>query len=646
MKGKIDSVLNGKYWALPFLVMLVFFTAMRFMNIKADAPQDLSISAALYTDEGFKTYSSRNHKYYGDWKWTPVDNYGGWYKRSGIPAYLYRGWFEVFGVSFVSMKTPTILLAALSMALIFFMVKRFYDIYTAYVAFTLFGFNHFLIMYSRLAFYENFLIFFSILSFWMGAEFFRKLHYIRIERKKRHVAAEIFQAFLFLTLMLFFIFCGFLSKESMNILIVSIIPFGLLYFFYSRLRLTSFVVHTFYFIVILITVAYIIAGHSRLFDTWFTQISGIRIFDLTMGNLIPLKTGVSNFDPIYLSFLKSLFLEFIYNQPLTFFSGMAFVLICYFKFLYQSKCNAVDMALSTWIIFCFIFLSIMKYHPARYFLLLSPPLMILSARFIASMEYVNLLELSKKLKVKSFRILAYIFWFYFIFYVGVTFFLQAIPFFYRKKLYDFFYTNLVKGNIDDVLPVIFLVVFIQIFFFVLLVPKIKFLNGVFEKKKTFAVLFIAIICFQSFLHIKWLVTGKSKLYNISVKLGETLNPDSILFGGWGPGLAVENSLRSIVIQGGMGYNTDVLKTLLDKKKIPVVKKKNDITVRTYESRMPLYLFVSPNAPFEKKMCEFYKNYLTARNKVFSTEFGYFNIEMYRLDREPAAEKKKMKDFKP
>ena len=646
MKDRIDNILNGKYWMIPFLVLLVFFTGVRFMNIKADAPQDLSISAALYTDEGFKTYAARNNKYYGDWKWTPADNYGGWYKRFAIPAHLYWGWFKVFGVSFASVKTPTILLAALSMALIFFMVKRFYDIYTAYAAFILFGFNHFLIMYSRLAFYENFLIFFSILAFWMGAEFFRKLHYISIERKKRPIAAEIFQAFLFFTLMLFFIVCGFLCKESMNLIIPAIAPFGILYLFYSRLRLTSFVVHVFYFMVILITIAYIIAGHSGWLDVLYKEIRHVNVFGLTVGSLIPLKASVSNFDPVYLSFLKSLFLEFVYNQPLTFFSGIAFALICYFRFLYQSKCNAIDMALSTWLLFGFFFLSIMKYHPSRYYLLISIPLIILAARFIVSMEYVNLLELCKKLKVKSFRILSYVFWFYFIFYVGVTFFLQMIPFYYRKQLYDLIYTNLQKGNIDTILPIVFLVIFVQMFFYILLVPKIKPLKEMFEKKKTFVVLFAAIICFQSFLHIKWLVTSESKVYNISVKLGEVLNPDSILFGGWASGLTVENRLRSIVIQGKMSYNTDILSDLLEKKKIPVVKKKNDVIVKTYEGSMPLYLFVSPNAPFEEEMCRFYEKFMTERNRVLSAEFGYFNIEMYRLDREPAAEKKKLKDFKP
>jgi hypothetical protein len=618
------------------------------MNINADAPQDLSLSAALYTDEGFKTYSSRNYKYYGGWKWTPVDEYGSWNKRSVIPSGLYLAWFKVFGVSFASMKTPTILLAALSMALIFFMVKRFYDIYTAYAAFILFGCNHFLIMYSRLAFYENFLVFFSIIAFWMLGEFFRKLSYIknRPDKKKRLIAADILLTVLFFALGIAALICGFFSKESMNILIFSIMPFAILYFFYSRLRLTSFVVHLFYFIVIFICAAYIISGHSGLFDELFKKISGIRILNLTIGNLIPLKTNIGNFDPVYLSFLKSLFLEFIYNQPVTFFTGISFAITCYYKFLYQSKCNVADMALSTWLLFCFIFLSIMKYHPARYYLLASVPLIIMAARFIVSKEFIDLLAFAKKFKLQSFRILMFAFWFYFVFYAGVVFFLNAAPFAYRKKLYDFVYSSIEKGKFDDILPMAFLIAIVQVFFFIIIVPKIKYLKERFESKKIFGAVFLIIICFQVFLHAKWLITGNSRLYNISVKLGEVLHSDSILFGGWAPTFTVENRLRSIVIQGDLNYNTGIITILLNRKKIPIVKKKNDITVRTYESRMPVYLIVSSNAPFEKKMSNLYKKFITDRNRVFSTELGYFNIDMYRLDREPVAEKNKLKDFKP
>ena len=86
------------------MLLLALFTSFRCMKINADAPQDLSISAALYTDEGFKTYSSRNRYYYGDWKWTPEDGYSSWYKGSPVPAYMYLNWFRYFGSSFASIR--------------------------------------------------------------------------------------------------------------------------------------------------------------------------------------------------------------------------------------------------------------------------------------------------------------------------------------------------------------------------------------------------------------------------------------------------------------------------------------------------------------------------------------------------------------
>jgi hypothetical protein len=42
---------------------------------------------------------------------------------------------------------------------------------------------------------------------------------------------------------------------------------------------------------------------------------------------------------------------------------------------------------------------IMKYHPDRYYLLISIPLIILSARFFVTRDYVNLVELTKQLKI-------------------------------------------------------------------------------------------------------------------------------------------------------------------------------------------------------------------------------------------------------
>jgi 4-amino-4-deoxy-L-arabinose transferase-like glycosyltransferase len=165
MTASIRSIIEGRRWWVLFLALLVFFTALRIMKIKADAPQDLSISAAVYTDEGFKTYSSRNSHLYGGWRWTSADEYKSWYRDSPVPAYLYTGWFKIFGVSFASIRMISVVFSLLTMILLFYMVKRYYDIYTAFAALALFGCNHFLVMYGRMAFYETYLLFFLMAGF-------------------------------------------------------------------------------------------------------------------------------------------------------------------------------------------------------------------------------------------------------------------------------------------------------------------------------------------------------------------------------------------------------------------------------------------------------------------------------------------------
>ena len=88
-----EYLIHGKecIYKNPKILILFFsiFTLMRLVFINADPPQDLSFSAALYTDEGFKTYEARNYIHFGDWKWTSSDMYWGWKSESPLPVYTY-----------------------------------------------------------------------------------------------------------------------------------------------------------------------------------------------------------------------------------------------------------------------------------------------------------------------------------------------------------------------------------------------------------------------------------------------------------------------------------------------------------------------------------------------------------------------------
>ena len=155
------------------IILIIIFTLMRLVHINADAPQDLTMSAASYTDEGFKTYDARNQVLYGDWKWTPEDEYEGWNTKSPLTVLPHAWIFRHFGVSYASIRVLSVLYAAATMALFFIFLARNYDRLTALIGLVLFGINYFAAMFNRLGMYESHLIFYIMVSVLGFSECFR-----------------------------------------------------------------------------------------------------------------------------------------------------------------------------------------------------------------------------------------------------------------------------------------------------------------------------------------------------------------------------------------------------------------------------------------------------------------------------------------
>ena len=85
---------------------------------------------------------------------------------------------------------------------------------------------------------------------------------------------------------------GIFTKQSIAIIVVAIAPFLTLYFFYSHKRLNSFLIKKFYITMILIIIAYLLLGHFGWFDKYFRELLKIKIFDVSIGYLLPLKKRV------------------------------------------------------------------------------------------------------------------------------------------------------------------------------------------------------------------------------------------------------------------------------------------------------------------------------------------------------------------
>jgi hypothetical protein len=238
----------------------------------------------------------------------------------------------------------------------------------------------------------------------------------------------------------------------------------------------------------------------------------------------------------------------------------------------------------------------------------------------------------------------YLFWFYFVFYAGIVLLLNVIPFHVRKEWYNFVYFSFAKGRAREAIPLVAGVLLFQITIFVLIVPRIKLLKEKLVAKKIFTAVFVILVVFDLFLHVKWLATSRNHLYELSVRIGQALPKNSILVGGWASDLTIENSLRSLVIQGELNYNTGVVDSLVRGEGIPVLSRKNGEISERHEYGMPVYLLISSNAPFEKKMRSVYRKYMKSSHRIFSTEMGYFNVDMYRLDAPAGREKGMLKDY--
>jgi hypothetical protein len=86
---------------------------LRLIHLGADTPPELSGSAALYVDEGYKTLSPRNLVLFGATHWNPHDVYAGWMSGSPVTQWSYYASFRLFGTSVESARGVTVFYFAL-----------------------------------------------------------------------------------------------------------------------------------------------------------------------------------------------------------------------------------------------------------------------------------------------------------------------------------------------------------------------------------------------------------------------------------------------------------------------------------------------------------------------------------------------------
>ncbi|HOT46910.1 MAG TPA: hypothetical protein PLM53_07385 [Spirochaetota bacterium] len=610
------------------IALILLFTLMRIAHINADAPQDLTMSAATYTDEGFKTYDARNKVLYGGWKWTPEDEYEGWNTKSPLTVLPHERIFRHFGVSYASIRVLSVIYAAATMALLFLFLARNYDRLTAITGLTLFGVNYFAAMFNRLGMYESHLIFYIMVAVLGFSECFRPFRDRRDAESESSYAAKktLVRAAFFMIGFLGFA-GGFFVKRNLLILVPAMAPAVMLHLC-NRYRASERFMNTILALYIAAFAAiYIPFAHMDELKVKLAYLlMSYKIFGQPISAFLPFTA----FDPLQNVLTKGIYMEFIFLHPFTFFLGSLFSLYAIYRYIYGGRRNTADLFLACWFLFGIFFTTVMYYSPSRYYLLMVIPLVGLASRVIADTMNEDIAAFFTGNKRFPHNLVFYLFVLFTLAYTGIVPVVQTIPQSVKNRLVEKFYPSVMKGDFSSLAVVLAAAGVFWIGCVITTVALRKRLIGLMKDPKFPALILSVIMALQLFQYGKWFLFHEHTLYTASKELGRELPPNAVLAGSWSAGLVVENRARAVIIQSLIPYNYKLINKILYDIDISTNSLKNGKIVTLPENGIPLYLAVCRNVVFEKAISDTYREELRPENLIKTIQFGYFKVEIFKL----------------
>ena len=630
MMRQLKYLTEGRRFYPAAILLIVLFTGMRLVHINADAPQDLSISAASYTDEGFKTYEPRNKALFGDWKWTPEDEYEGWTKTSPLTVNLYAWIFKHFGVSYASIRSLSVLYGAITMIFLFLFLARNFDRVTALIGLILFGTNFFTAMYNRLGLYEPHLVCFLMISLYGFSEFiltYRSAPGTAAGKGSR--AATIITRTAFLLLGLLGLAAGFFVKRNLLLVLPAVAP-GLLLLISNRIgKSEKFMNRLLILLLGSFLLFYLLFAHLGIFKIKLAFfLLSYRAFGQALISLIPFTA----FDPAHLVLGKILYMEFIFLHPFTFSAALLYSIYTFYNYIFRKRQSGLDLLLSSWFIFGFIFTTVMYYSPSRYYLLMVIPMIVLTARCIAGFSPDGIGAFIAGKKKFPYNAVFFLFLLLAVLDTGVIAIVQAVPASMRNRLVDILYPAFVNKEYARALPIAAPVLAVAAVLSLLPILFRRRLREALSRPNFHIILFSLILALQLFQYGKWFFFHDHALYETSRELGRELPARSIIAGSWSAGLVVENGLRPLIMQSLIPYNHNLIKKLLYDIDIPVHEISGGATVTRRESGFPLYIAVCRNVIFERAIAEIYKDHFKPENLVKKARFGFFQIEIFKMNK--------------
>ncbi|HOW83131.1 MAG TPA: glycosyltransferase family 39 protein [Spirochaetota bacterium] len=606
---------------LPIALLLCFalFIGMRSLFITADPPQDLSISGALYSDEGFKTLAARNQVLFGDYKWTPIDEYDNWGKKSPAATEVFAFMFRRFGTGFASIRAVSVIYSILTILALYLFMLRNFGRNEALAGCILYGISFFTVMMNRTGLYETHMNFYLAASLLCFSESRLQLKRPGGRFFSRLAAGAAFAAVGAVSI----IFCYHI-KGSLMIIAASIAPAAVLLFFAGNGG-GKRAFGIFFFMLAAIVTAYLVIGHLPFIrEKTLAILSGIRIFGIPLKKSIP----VGFLAPIQEMAGLSLYLEFIFLQPVTAFLALFGSAAVFYRFTLDRGNDSVRLVLASWLFFGFMLLVMLKYHPSRYFHLLTIPMAAIAAD--ALVNYTALVrDCSRMSESRAFRIIQKTLTVLAVLYVPVVVFVQIVPFSARNRMVRFVYDSILKKTYGDALQLVIPAVLIIIPIIALTVFRLDKIKSALASPGAKRALVAIIIALHVFQYGRWAIFHESVMYDMSKKIGAEFPENAVIAGSWSANLCIENNLRPLVIQKN-AYNHAPLNRIIANRPIPVNRIVNGKTRASREKDIPLYLTLSPNVVFEQDTVRMYAKYLKPEKLIMKEQAGYFDILVYRI----------------
>ena len=623
------TLLSKKWIAALCVILIIAGVAARVSFINADAPQDISISAAIYTDEGFKTYSPRNRVLFGDWKWTPEDEYRSWVNSSPVATASYTWIFNNFGVSFLTIRSLSIFYGIMTVLLLFLFMFSCYDLSTALAGTAFFSANFFVIMFNRLGLYETHLVFYSVLALFLVYFSWRVLHRLSRKGKSFNIPfrlSHVLVAAIMFSFALAAMITGFYIKKSITLILVSLFPAIILSIMALSQKTDRKRTSMFTLIMGLMVIGYFLFAHLSFLHSSLDSFFNLRVMGVKIDSILPLRSLA----PIYVLAGKGMYREFVFLQPVILFLAFYYAVYTFYRFSYREEKASVDLYLSSWFFFGFVLLMMLQYNPARYFLMLSVPAAILASRGLHALAAGAFSEFRKSQRPFTINAVLAVGSFFSVLYSAIIMYVHLVPFSIRNRLYDSVYPHAIGGTINKAMPVILPVgagvIIIAIIFFFL---RKRISNWIFNPSNA-VILLLIILAFHCFQSGRWMITHDDDLYSLSRELGETLPEGAVIAGSWSAGLVCENRLRALIIQSKNTYNYTLFKKIIRNEPVSVNRLREGSLVREQETDIPLYFAVSPNVIFEKKIVQEFGEFIRPDRLTRKVRLGYFDIQIYRI----------------